>query len=194
MEVNSVLSGIQSSYVTTNKKTQNKTVENAELSEAQKLEAFKKEIGREIDSLPWNNSINWSIQITDGGWKRMMEEPEFRQQIMKVLTEDANVGRYPMSNAMITVNENGYSGSSYNFGYGEEAFEAHSNKKDCFYKKKAAKKINYEELWEKQQLENKKQQEISDRKYYNDLIRKRKLYQKQAIASRYEKGTLVTKA
>lgn len=39
-----------------------------------------------------------------------------------------------------------------------------------------------------------KQQEILNRKYYNDLIRKRKLYQKQAIASIYEKGTLVTKA
>ena len=48
-------------------------------------------------------------------------------------------------------------------------------------------------MWE-QQLENKKQQEILDGKYYNDLIRKRKLCQKQAIAGRYEKGTLVTKA
>ena len=47
MEVNSVLPGIQSSYVTTNKKTQNKTVENTEFSEAQKLEAFKKEIWRD---------------------------------------------------------------------------------------------------------------------------------------------------
>ena len=141
MEVNSVLPGIQSSYVTTNKKTQNKTVENTELSEAQKLEAFKKEIWREIDSLPWNNSINWSIQITDGGWKRMMEEPEFKQQILSVLTEDANVGRYPMSNAMITVDENGYSGSSYNFGYGEDAFEVHSSNKDCFSRKRQQKRL-----------------------------------------------------
>ena len=198
MEVNSVLSGAQSSYVTSSKKTQSKTVENTEPGEAEKLEAFKKEIWKKIDDLPWKNSINWSIQITDGGWKRMMEEPEFRQQIMNVLTEDANVGRYPMSNAMITVDENGYSGSSYNFGYGDDAFEVHSSKKDCFYKKRAAKKINYEKLWEKQQRENQKQQEILDRKYYNDLIRKRKfqqkLYQKQAIADRYEKGTLVTKA
>lgn len=62
------------------------------------------------------------------------------------------------------------------------------------FKKEIWREIDYEELWEKQQLENKQQQEILDRKYYNDLIRKRKLYQKQAIASRFEKGTLVTKA
>ena len=47
MEVNSVLSGMQNSYVTSSKKTQNKTVENTEFSEAQKLEAFKKEIWRD---------------------------------------------------------------------------------------------------------------------------------------------------
>lgn len=192
MEVASILAEIQNSYMTNNKKVETKAVESTELSESEKLEAFKKEIWNEINSLPWNSSINWSIQITDSALKKMMEEPKFKQQIMSVLTEDANVGRYPMSNAMITVDENGYSGYSYNFGYGEEAFETHSNDKDSFYKKKATKKVDYEELWEKQRHQKKNRQELLEQKYYNSLIEKRKIYQKQAVASIYEKGTVVT--
>lgn len=190
MNVNLLLSGIESNYVTTDRKIQNKTTENTEFSDTEKLEAFKKKFWNQINSLPWNNSINWSIQITDGAFKRMMEEPEFEQQIMSVLTEDAKVGRYPMSNAMITVNENGYSGQSYNFGYGEEAFEAHSNDENSFYKKRAKKKVDYEKLWEKHQLEKKRQQEILEKKNYNSMIGKRLFYKKRAIADIYEKNTI----
>jgi hypothetical protein len=189
MEVN-LLSAVQSSYVISSKKD-TKAVEDTELSETEKLEAFKKEIWDEINSMPWCSSINWSIQITDSAFERMMEEPEFKEKIMSVLAEDAAVGRYPMSNAMITVDENGYSGYSYNFRYGEEAFEAHSNDKDSFYTKKATKKIDYEELWEEQQLKRERQERL-DKEYFDSLVEKRRYNLKQTVAKFYEKGTVVS--
>lgn len=42
MNVNLLLSGIQSNYATTDRKIQNKTTENTEFSDTEKLEASKK--------------------------------------------------------------------------------------------------------------------------------------------------------
>ena len=113
--------------------------EKVELTEEEKLEAFKKEIWREIDSWPRCSSINWSIQITDGGFKRMMEDPEYKQKVMNVLKEDASVGRPPITSSMCVIDEKGLTGCAYMFGYGKDAFEAHSKGKDSFYVKKATK-------------------------------------------------------
>lgn len=168
-----------------------KEVSETELSEAEKLKAFKKEIWDEINRMPRCSSINWSIQITDGGFKRMMQDPEYKEKIMSVLAEDAAVGRSPITSSMCVIDENGLTGCAYGFGYGEEAFEAHSNDKDSFYTKKATKKVDYEELWEEQQLKR-EQQERLDKQYYDSLIEKRKYSQKQTVAKLYEKGTVVS--
>lgn len=192
MEVNSLLAGIQHSYVTSNKKVETKAVENAELSEAEKLEAFKKEIWNEINRMPRSSSINWSIQITEGGFKRMMDDSKYKDKIMSVLAEDAAVGRPPITTSMCVIDENGLTGCSYNFGYGEEAFEAHSNDKDSFYKKKATKKVDYEELWEEQRLKREQQRERLDKEYYDSLIERKRIGQKQTIAAIYEKGTIIS--
>ena len=47
-----------------------------ELSEIEKLENFKKEIWKEIDSMPWGCDI--SIHITDDAFKRMMNQFRIR--------------------------------------------------------------------------------------------------------------------
>lgn len=190
MEVNSVLEGIQNSYVTNNKTVEKKTVENAELSEAEKLEAFKKEIWNEINRMPRSSSINWSIQITECGFKRMMEDSKYKDKIMSVLAEDAAVGRPPITTSMCVIDENGLTGCAYSFGYGEEAFEVHSNDKDSFYKKKATKKVDYEELWEEQSLKRERQRERLDKEYYDSLIEKRKFHTNRTVASLYEKNTV----
>ena len=151
-------------YEISKKKTNTGEVGKSEPSEAEKLEAFKKEIWNEINRMPRCSSINWSIQITDGGFKRMMEDSAYREKIMSVLAEDAAVGRPPITTSMCRIDENGLTGASYNFEYGEEAFEAHSNDKDCFYKKKDVKKIDYEELWEEQRVKRKQRQDMLDEK------------------------------
>lgn len=192
MEVN-LLSAVQSSYVISSSKTDTKAVEDTEFSETEKLEAFKKEIWDEINRMPRCSSINWSIQITDDGFKRMMQDPEYKEKIMSVLAEDAAVGRSPITSSMCVIDENGLTGCAYGFGYSEEAFEAHSNDKDSFYTKKATKKVDYEELWEEQQLKR-EQQERLDKEYFDSLVRKRRYNQKQTVANLYEKGTVVSES
>lgn len=75
---------------------------------------------------------------------------------------------------------------------GKEAFEAHSNDKDSFYKKKATKKVDYEELWEEQRLKREQQRERLDKEYYDSLIERKRMGQKQTIAALYEKGTITS--
>lgn len=188
MEV-SLSSALQNNYITRSRKTDTKVVAETELSEVEKLEAFKTEIWNEINRMPRCDSINFSIQITDAGFKRMMEEPAFKEKIMAVLAQEAAVARPPVTSSMSRVDENGHTGCSYNFGYGEEALEVHSNDKDSFYKKKATKKVDYEKLWDEQRLERKQQQEKMNKEYYNSLVEKRRYSQKQTVATLYEKGT-----
>lgn len=193
MEVNSVLAGIQNSYMTSTKKVETKAVVNTELSEAEKLEAFKKEIWKEIDSWPRCSSINWSIQITDGGFKRMMEDPEYKKKVMAVLSEDASVGRPPITSSMCIIDEKGLTGCAYMFGYGEEVFEIHSNDKNSFYSKKATKKTDYQKLWEEQRLKREQQKKRVDKEYMDSLIEKRILSSKDNFLRIYENATIVEK-
>ena len=128
----------------------------SEISETEKLEAFKKEIWKEIDSLSWGSSI--SIQITDGAFEKMMNDPEFKDKMMKLIKEDARGSHMMCGGTLININENGYSGYSYMADHAKEAntaFEAHSKDKNSFYAKKVAKKQEYEEFLEKGGLKEK---------------------------------------
>lgn len=153
--------------------------EKVELTEEEKLEAFKKEIWREIDSWPRNGSVNFSIQITDGGFKRMMEDPEYKQKVMNVLAEEARVARPPVAYSMSLVDENGHTGIAYgDYDVGKDAFEAHSKGKDSFYVKKAAKhqeekKRLEEEILKKAQERKATMKEYFDSRYENQMMMKR---------------------
>lgn len=140
--------------------------EKVELTEEEKLEAFKKEIWREIDSWPRCSSINWSIQITDGGFKRMMEDPEYKQKVMNVLKEDASVGRPPITSSMCVIDEKGLTGCAYMFGYGKDAFEVHSKDKDSFYVKKATKRQEEKERLEEEMLKKAHEKRAAMEEYF----------------------------
>ncbi len=60
-----------------------RTAQTQEVSDAEKLENFKKEIWNEINSMPWG--ANTSIQITDGAFRKMMEDGEFKNKMMKII-------------------------------------------------------------------------------------------------------------
>lgn len=105
--------------------------EKVEPTEEEKLEAFKKEIWKEIDSWPRNSNVSVSIRITDGAFKRMMTDEEFKNRVMGLMKEDAMVARPPMVMGMTNVDENGYSGVGYcDYNLGKDAFEVHSKDKD----------------------------------------------------------------
>ena len=158
-----------------------------EISEAEKLEAFKKEIWKEIDSLSWGSSI--SIQITDGAFEKMMNDPEFKNKMMNLIREDARGSHIMCGGTLININENGYSGYSYMADHAKEAntaFEAHSKDKNSFYAKKIAKKQEYEEFLEKRWLERERQRERLDKEYVDKLYFNRSLLRKEQAAAAYE--------
>ncbi len=104
--------------------------------------------------MPWGANI--SIQITDGAFRKMMEDSEFKNKMMKVIREDAVGSNNTMcGGTLININENGYKGYSYMADYAKEAelaVSAHSKDKDAFYVKKVAKKREYMKLLEKKRL------------------------------------------
>lgn len=130
-----------------------------ELSEEEKLEAFKKEIWDEINSFSWNPSMNISIQITDGAFQRMMEDPDFKDRMLSVIQKESIAAQPPGNTSLTWIDESGYKGYSYiDISAGEMAFKAHSNDKDSFYVKKASNKHDYFELWEERRLQQELQQ------------------------------------
>lgn len=162
-----------------------RTAQAQEVSDAEKLENFKKEIWKEINSMPWG--ANTSIQITDGAFRKMMEDGEFKNKMMKIIREDA-VGSNKMCGGMlINIDENGYKGYSYMADHAKEAesaFSAHSKDKDSFYVKKAEKKREYRKLLEEKRLK----QELAEKDLKVALERKR--LTENAIERKRESGRI----
>ncbi len=151
-----------------------RTEQTQEVSDAEKLENFKKEIWNEINSMPWG--ANTSIQITDGAFKKMMEDGTFKNKMMKIIREDAIGSNMMCGGTLINIDENGYKGYSYMEDHAKEAnsaFATHSKGKDAFYVKKAEKKREYmkllEETWLKRELSEAKEMELFKKKFYDDL-------------------------
>ena len=143
-----------------------------ELSESEKLENFKKEIWKEIDSMPWGCDI--SIHITDDAFKRMMDDSDFKDRMINKIREDASVSGIKGGGTILNITESGYSGFSWMEGYPEEAstgFSAHS--KSAFYSKQVSYKQDYMELWEEKRYEREIQREKMERAYEEQLYLKR---------------------
>lgn len=159
-------------------------------SEKEKLEAFKKEIWNEINSLSWNGSMNISIQITDKAYEKMMNDPKFKNDMMKMIREESIAAKPPGDTSLTWIDENGYSGYSYmDIQSGHTAFAAHSKDKDCSYSKKS-KRDTLKEIWEEQQIKKEQQKKIDD-KEYEETVFQRKALQSEAIAKKYEEKTIV---
>ena len=156
------------------------------ISEDEKLEAFKKEIWKELDSLPWNSSVNVSIQITDSAFKRMMTDEDFKNRMMKIMHEDASVCRPPIVSSLTCIDENGYKGVSYNdYDMANTAFKAHSKHKNSFYVKKAkAKEVN--DAWEQARIRRDKQREVREDEYWDKYFANKAFAHQKQVAGMYE--------
>ena len=162
-----------------------RTAQTQEVSDAEKFENFKKEIWNEINSMPWG--ANTSIQITDGAFRKMMEDGEFKNKMMKIIREDAVGSNKMCGGTLINIDENGYKGYSYMADHAKEAesaFSAHSKDKDSFYVKKAEKKREYRKLLEEKRLK----QELAEKDLKAALERKR--LTENAIGRKQESGII----
>lgn len=158
-----------------------------ELSDVEKLETFKEEIWDEINSYSWNRSMNISIQITDGAFKRMMNDADFKDRMLGVIKKESIAAQPPGNTSLTWIDESGYKGYSYiDISAGEMAFKAHSNDKDSFYVQKATKRQDYAELWEKKLLDRERQREKLDKEYVDKLYFNRSLLRKELSSASYE--------
>lgn len=179
----------QSSYVSKTSYKSTIRTEYAEsvnsMSEDEKLEAFKKEVWKELDSLPWNSSVDVSIQITDSAFKRMMNDDDFKNRMMSKIHEDASVCRSPIVSCLLVIDENGYRGVSYNdYNMSNVAFKAHSKHKDSFYVKKAkTKEVN--EAWEKAKQRKERQREILQEEYWKKYFANKAFVHQEQVANMY---------
>jgi hypothetical protein len=167
-------------------------VEVNELSDVEKLENFKKEIWNEINSYSWNSSMNISIQITDGAFKRMMEDSDFKDRMLSVIQKESVAAQPPGNTSLTWIDESGYRGYSYlDNDAGLIAFKAHSNHKNSFYVKRAEDENDANEIWLQWQQERKEQRELLDEEvertqYLNSVYK-----HKTDIAKLYEEKTVV---
>ena len=161
-----------------------------ELSETEKLENFKKEIWKEIDSMPWGCDI--SIHITDDAFKRMMDDNDFMDRMLSKIREDASVSGIKGGGTILNITESGYSGFSWMEGYekeGSAGVEAHA--KDSFYYKKVSHKQDYMELWDEMRFEREVQREKLDKEYEDRLYMKQHWAKKERATSAYEATMIV---
>ncbi len=160
--------------------------ESAELSENEEFEAFKKKIWEKLDSLPWNNSVNVSIQITDSAFKRMMTDEDFKNRMMDIMSKEAFACRSPIVSSLTCINEDGYSGVTYNdYNTAKTAYKAHSKHKDSFYVKKASIK-DIDDAWERSRARRQEHREYRKRKYVAEKYLKRYFEQQDELESFYD--------
>ena len=184
--ITSINAGTYASRVSLNTAVRTESMGKTEfMSENEKLEAFKKEIWKELDSLPWNRSANVSIQITDSAFKRMMTDENFKNRMMKIMHEEASACRPPIATSLTYIDEKGYKGFSYNdYDMANTAFKAHSKHKDSFYVKKAkTQEIN--DAWEKAQQRRDKQREIREEEYWNKYYARKAFAHQEQVANMY---------
>ena len=196
--------GHYQNYVTENKNTKNvdstekfaleETGSTKELSEAEKLEAFKEEIWNEINSYSWNKSMNISIQITDGAFKRMMNDADFKDRMLGVIKKESIAAQPPGNVSLTWIDESGYKGYSYiDNDAGAIAFKAHSSDKDSFYVQKAKKNSNSADLteyYEKQRREQELQKELRDKEYFQHKELTEYWNKRQSAAASYEANVM----
>ena len=163
-----------------------KTISKGELSDAEKLEQFKKEVWKEIDSMPWNRGINTSIQITDSAFERMMNDEDFKDRMFDYLNRASRSGRSPITSSLLWIDENGVKGYAYlDEDAGKLAFSAHSKDKDSFYVKKA-KQQEVNDAYEKTRVRRQEQKEYREKKYQASQYLKDVLAHQDEVARLFE--------
>ena len=173
------ISGVGQSYyqnnVATTKSTKSvnstgETDNTKELSEAEEMAIFKKEFYDELSRINNHRTVsNMAINISEDAFKKMKEDPQYKQQILNLIQRDWGDSYAPRNcSVLITVGSslNDYRADSWPAGYDSE-FDVRS--KNSFYKKTSESKKDkqkelLEEYLEKRQAAKRITQEILDKK------------------------------
>ena len=151
------ISGVGQSYyqnnVATTKSTKSvnsmgETGNTKELSEAEEMAIFKKEFYDELSRINNHRTVsNMAINISEDAFKKMKEDPQYKQQILNLVQRDWGDSYAPRNcSVMITVGSslNDYRADSWPVGYDSE-FDIRS--KIVFIKRQATRKIDKKSFW-----------------------------------------------
>jgi hypothetical protein len=192
MNINSISKNtVQQALNTTNNrnaaKTGNKSAQAAESTQAadaaeqsNDMDAFKQEIYDEISNMRACTSTSISVQISDSAFERMKSDPKFKEEMIDIIRRDMAGCQPPITSLMINIDEKGYSGQSYNSGYGADKVKKHEEK--SFYKRPAVKKDTYKDekvnsnydLYSKWLEEQRLQKSDANKKIFQEIIEKSK--------------------
>lgn len=134
--------------------------EDIQLTKEQEMELFQREFWKEVAAIPKTSTIDHlAINITDKGWERMKEEPEYRKQMMELIQRDTTGSFIHQVDSVITIGatDKEYRASSWSSG----SDEFQNKVKDDSYieareKRKKELKEYYEKLWLKHFYEQRK--------------------------------------
>lgn len=141
-------------------RTGERAAEDVQLTKEQEMELFQREFWEEVAAIPKTSTIDHlAINITDKGWERMKEEPEYRKQMMDLIRRDTTGSFIHQVDSIITIGatDKEYRASSWSSG----SDEFRNKVKDDSYieaRKKRKKKLKeyYEKLWLKHFYEQSK--------------------------------------
>ncbi len=148
----------------------NETEKTEQMSPEEEMEVFKKEFYDELSKINNHRTVsNMAINISEDAFKKMKEDPQYKQQILNLIQRDWGDSYAPRNcSVMITVGSslNDYRADSWPVGYDSE-FDIRS--KNSFYKKtsdskKDKQKELLEEYLEKRQVAKRISQDILDKK------------------------------
>ena len=196
------ISGVGQSYyqnnVATTKSTKSvnstgETGNTKELSEAEEMAIFKKEFYDELSRINNHRTVsNMAINISEDAFKKMKEDPQYKQQILNLVQRDWGDSYAPRNcSVMITVGSslNDYRADSWPVGYDSE-FDIRS--KNSFYKKTSNKKDRQKELLE-EYLEKRAQVKKQQQEMLNEKIAKQEQERSRLLRS-WNNERLLSKA
>lgn len=195
------ISGVGQNYyqnnVTTTKSTKNvnstekfaleKTNGTQELSEAEEMELFKKEFYEELSKIKIDrHNINVAINISEDAFKKMKEDPQYKQQILNLLKRDLGSSLPANYSAVFTIGSSikDYRGDAYPVGYDSEFYARSQN---SFYKKTSEHKDRQKELLE-EYLEKRAQTKKLQEKLMNEEVAEKKLEHNRMMKSWYSES------
>ena len=195
------ISGVGQNYyqnnMTTTKSTKNinstekfaleKTSGTQELSEAEEMELFKKEFYEELSKIKIDrHNINVAINISEDAFKKMKEDPQYKQQILNLLKRDLGSSLPANYSAVFTIGSSikDYRGDAYPVGYDSEFYARSQN---SFYKKTSEHKDRQKELLE-EYLEKRAQTKRLQEKLMNEEVAEKKLEHNRMMKSWYSES------
>lgn len=173
--------------------TLEKTSGTQELSEAEEMELFKKEFYEELSKITMHTTVsNAAVNVTEAAFKRMKDDPEYKQQVLNWLKRDLGAS-YGSRNAsvMLTV------GSTLEECRGDAwpvsaDSEFGIRSQDSFYKRSNERRDRQKELLE-EYLEKRAQAKKQQQEMLNEKIAKQEQERSRLLRS-WNKERLLSKA